>query len=269
MEDHPKYIYQLNVSHKSRLENKVALVTGGGGSIGSAISYRLAIEGAFVGVAGRTMSSLEATIEQIVAAGVDREQVIPVEMDVTSEDSTRAGVERLVVTFGQLDLLVNNAGGSARGHTSDLGDQDLSTVEGVIDVNLLGAIRCSKFAATYVKHPAGRIVNFGSTIGFAGQRQYSEYSAAKSGIVGLTKSLALELGRYGTTVNMVTPGWVWRNSFDGQTLRESDMTALRRYGTPEEVAGTVAYLCSDEAAFVTGNEIRVDGGRTLGLRGES
>lgn len=268
MEDHPTHDYVLHTVHRARLEGKVALVTGGGGSIGSAIALRMAAEGATVGLAGRTLSVLEAAVERISNAGVPPERLVTLQMDVTDERSVAAGVERLVEQCGHLEILVNNAGGSARGRVAPLAEQDDEVLQSIVDLNLLGAMRCCKYAIPHLTRGQGRIVNFGSTVGFAGQKNYAEYSAAKSGLIGLTKSLAIELGESGATVNMVTPGWVWRNPFDGQAHHPSDKTVLGRFGSADEVAGLVAYICSPEAGFLTGNDIRIDGGRTLGLLGE-
>lgn len=269
MEEAPRYQYELHISDRSRLEGKVALITGGGGSIGSAVAYRLAVEGAYVGICGRTQSTLDATAKKIISGGVDEGRVRTVVVDVTDETSVRKAMAEFADLHGRLDILINNAGGSSRDIILPLEAQDLSIVERIINLNLLGAIRCAKYAIPYLKKNGGRIINLGSVVGIAGQRNYSDYAAAKSGLIGMTKSLALELGQYGVTVNMVTPGWVWRNSFDGDQLRPSEKTALGRYGRGDEVAGLVAYLCSDEAGYITGVDIPVDGGRLLGLRGES
>lgn len=261
-----KYDYRLHISHRNRLEGRVAIVTGGGGSIGSAICYRLALEGAVVAVAGRTLATLEATAAQVVQAGVDAAHVFPLVLDVTDDTSVKSGIESVVQSRGRIDILVNNAGASARRRTALLEDQSMSVVEEIIDLNLLGAIRCARHAAKHLRRTSGRIVNFGSVIGLAGQERYTDYAASKGGISALTRSLALELSSDGVTVNAVTPGMVWRNSFDGAQARSTPRTPLGRHGTAEEVAGLVAYLCSDEAAYITGVEIAIDGGRTLGLR---
>ena len=263
-----RFVYELNKIHDSRLLNKVILVTGGGGSIGSAICYRVAIEGAKVAVAGRTLTTLNSTIDQIIQAGVDRKNVIPIIMDITKDDSVEKGITEVVKIFGKLDVCINNAGGSARDSVKPLEDQNLTVVEDIIDLNLIGTIRCCKYAITALKNSQGKIINFGSTVGLNGQKLYSEYSASKSAIIGLTKSLALELGEFNINVNMVTPGWVWRNAFDGNQVRTSSKNALLRYGYPEEVASLVAFLCSDESNYITGNDFKIDGGRTLGLMKE-
>lgn len=263
-----QFTYQLNVNDVDRLHGKAAIVTGGGGSIGSAICYRLAVEGAIVGIAGRSSETLRVVIDQISSAGVPSHRLMALVMDVTDRESVGKAIDAFVARYGRLDVFVNNAGGSARDHICPLEDQDFKVVEDIVNLNLLGTMRCCQHAIRYLKVNGGKIINFGSTIGSNGQRNYAEYSAAKSGIIGLTKSLALELGEYGITVNMITPGWVWRNSFDGTQLRKTDKTALGRYGYPEEVASFVAYLCTDGANYITGNDFKVDGGRTLGLMKE-
>jgi 3-oxoacyl-[acyl-carrier protein] reductase len=262
------FTYQLNVNDVGRQHGKAAIVTGGGGSIGSAICYRLAVEGAIVGIAGRNLEGLLAVVDQITSAGVPSDRLMALVMDITDRESVGKAIDSFVERHGRLDVFINTAGGSARGHIRPLETQDFKVIEDIINLNLLGTMRCCQHAIRYLKVNGGKIINFGSTIGSNGQKNYSEYSAAKSGVIGLTKSLALELGEYGITVNMITPGWVWRSAFDGKQHRRSDKTALGRYGYPEEVASLVSYLCTDEANYITGNDFKVDGGRTLGLMKE-
>lgn len=264
----PTFKYELHATHDGRLEDRYAIVTGGGGAIGSAICYRLAVEGCRVGVAGRTLATIEATVQQIVDAGVPQDRIMPLVMDVTDEASVSSAIDSFVGHNGRLDILVNNAGGGARGRMLPVEDQAMSVVREIIEVNLLGTFQCCKYSIAHLKHSRGRIVNIGSSVGHGGLRRYAEYAASKSGLIGLTKSLALELGDHGTTVNTVSPGPVWQQSFDGDRLRESPKTALGRRGRADEVASAVAYLCSDEGAFVTGVDLLVDGGRTLGLFSE-
>lgn len=260
--------YEINVAHTQRLAGKAIIVTGGGGSIGSAICYRLANEGAIVGVAGRGLESVNRTIAQIAKAVGSADRTMPLLMDVTDIQSVSKAIAEFVGRYGKLDVFINNAGASARGKVLPLSEQSFQTVEEIVDLNLMGTLRCCQRAIPHLMESKGRIINFGSTVGLAGQRLYTEYSAAKSAIIGLTKSLALELGPHGITVNMITPGWVWRNAFDGNQLRPTDKNALGRYGYPEEVAGLVAYLCSDDAGYITGHDFIIDGGRSLGLKGE-
>lgn len=263
-----EFNYSLNINNVNRLANKTVLVTGGGGSIGSAICYRLAIEGARIGIAGRSFESLNNTKNQILKAGVPEDNLMIIIMDVTSDKSVEDGIESFVQKYNKLDVFINNAGGSARGITKELEFQDFDIVKDIVDLNLLGTMRGCKYSIKHLKRSKGKIINFGSTIGSNGQKNYSEYSASKSAIIGLTKSLALELGKCGITVNMITPGWVWRNAFDGNQIRPTELNALKRYGFPEEVANLVAFLSSNESDYITGNDFKIDGGRTLGLMGE-
>lgn len=264
----PTFKYELHTTHEGRLDGRYAIVTGGGGAIGSAICYRLAVEGCRVGVAGRTLATIEATVEQIVSAGIPQDRLMPLVMDVTAEASVSSAMDRFVAHHGRLDILINNAGGGARGRMLPVEEQAMSVVREIIEVNLLGTFQCCKYAAPHLKHSRGRVVNIGSSVGHGGLRRYAEYAASKSGLSGLTKSLALELGGHGTTVNTVSPGPVWQQPFDGDRHRESPKTALGRRGRADEVASAVAYLCSGEAGFITGVDLLVDGGRTLGLFSE-
>lgn len=267
MEDQPRYQYEVVETHRQRLANKIALISGGAGSIGSALGLRLASEGAHVVLLGRTEETLVAARSSLIQAGVAASLVETAAADVTSEDSLRDVVDAIASKYGRIDFVINNAGASARGRVEPLQDQSLDVIRGVIDLNLVGAMLMTRLCIPHVPEH-GRVIFFGSVIGIGGMKNYSEYAAAKAGISGLTKSLALELGSRGVTVNAVSPGWVWRNPFDGEQRRPTDRNALGRYGTAEEVAGLVAYLCSDEASYVTGQEIAVDGGRSLGLYGE-
>ena len=261
------YKYVLNVQHLKRAENKAILVTGGTGAIGSAICYRMATEGAVVGVSGRSREKIDFVINTIKQSVSDA-KLVPVVLDVTDEKSIMEAISDFVSSQGKIDVLVNNAGGGARDRAEPLRNQQVSVIDSVLDTNLRGAILCAKYASSVmVRQKYGKIISMSSVMGMNGKENWSEYSASKSGILGLTKSLALELGEYDITVNSVSPGMVLQTPFDRGIPRQfSHTNALKRFGYTDEVASLVAFLCSDEANYITGQNFVIDGGRSIGLK---
>lgn len=272
---------------KQRLAGKVALVTGSGrrAGLGEAIARRLAAEGAHVlmsdiGVPAPnmpaehvgTMAELEEIVADINATGGE---ALGVALDVRDEDQVEAAVARAIATWGRLDILVNNAG---IGYLMEaLVDTSMERWQAVIDVNLTGAFLCLKHAARRMieQGDGGRIVNIASVAAKNGSYHFGGYSASKHGMVGLTRSAAIELGEHGITVNAVCPNHVttglgrvqnrYRSAQRGQTIGEylEEMRAgipMRRVGLPEDTAKACAFLCSDEAAYITGEATNVSGG---------
>lgn len=238
------------------LGGKAAVVTGGTTGIGAAITSRLAAEGARV-VAGRfdaSQPSFDARDDVYVFTGDLRKPVACVEV-------VRACVER----FGQIDVLVNNAavtGGPALAPFLEADDEHL---DAVIDVNLKAAFRCAREAARLMR-AGGVIVNIGSVAAYAAQSEAAAYVASKAGLLGLTRSLALELAPYGIRAVFIAPGDIDTDAsrdLGGPTADERPWqrrTPLGRRGHPEDVAAAVAFACSDDASFVTGASLVVDGG---------
>lgn len=263
--------YELNVAFEGRLEDKVAIVTGGSGAIGSAISYRLAAEGATVIVCGRNKDKINKVIQQIELQNTNKSgKAIPAILDVTDENNINTVVNDIINRFNKIDILINNAGGYAGDKSKPIHLQEVSIIEEILDVNLRGSILCArKVAQKMVDSKCGTIINISSIVGIHGKSGMSDYAASKAGIIGFTKSLAIELSKYGINVNCVSPGLINGEVFDkGMEERPSDRNYLGHTGKTDDIASLVAFLCSDEANYITGENIIVDGGRSLGLMGE-
>lgn len=248
------------------LAGKTAIVTGGAGAIGQAICARLAADGATVAVADINLENARKTAAALSGSG---ERGFAVRMDVTDSQSTREAVGRVFERCGGIDILVNNAGGSAglRGELTDFRDAREDTWRWVIDLNLCGTMRCTQAVLQYMTaQSCGRIVNISSIAAAVGLKQRCDYSAAKAGIIGFTKALAMELGPCGITVNAILPGLISRDPDWFDKARPTAGNYLGRWGRPDELAAAVAYLASAEAAYTTGAVLTVDGGRILGCR---
>ncbi|MGV3721883.1 MAG: 3-oxoacyl-[acyl-carrier-protein] reductase [Actinomycetota bacterium] len=242
------------------LEGKVALVTGGGRGIGRAVALALAEAGADVAVAvSRDMASAEAVAEEVRAKG---RRAIASQTDVADGKATEALFTQVVSELGQIDILVNNAGITRDGLLMRMSEDDW---DAVLDVNLKGTFNCTKAALKrMVRQRSGRIVNVTSVMGVTGNAGQANYAASKAGIIGLTKSTAKEVGSRGITCNAVAPGWIRTQMTEKLPQEVSDQVLkqipLARLGEPEDVAGLVTFLCSDNAAYITGQVIVVDGG---------
>lgn len=252
-----------------RFDGRGALVTGGASGIGAAAAELLAARGAGVVVADVDRDAGEATAARIEAAG-GRAAFVPA--DVTRPDDVDAVVAAVVERFGRLDVAVNNAG--TPGTYAPLVDQDLAGWERTVAVNLTGTFLCLRaevaamLAPSSSGHPApgGSIVNTASAAGLMGFAHLPAYVASKHGVVGLTKSVALEHARRGVRVNAVCPGNVRTPMLEGFAGDEASLEAMGklapigRLGTPAEIAEAVVWLCSDAASYVTGHAFAVDGG---------
>lgn len=257
--------YVIQLVEANRFKGQVAIVTGGSGVIGRAIAYRLASEGAKVYVCGSKLENAKKVSDEIQAAGFLAE---PLAVNVTSEESVKAAFQQVYRENHRIDLLVCCAGGGAREKMKPLNEQDMTVVDNILNINLRGGILTTKEVCNYmIPKGKGKIIIISSTVGVCGLPAYSEYAAAKAGLMGFVKSIAMEQGKNGIRINCVTPGIVQRGTIDGLQLEHIHKTNwLNDYGKPEDIAGMVAYLNSEEASFITGQNFIVDGGRSLGLK---
>jgi 3-oxoacyl-[acyl-carrier protein] reductase len=244
-------------------ENKVAIITGGARGIGKAIAETLARRGCTIVVADLNLEMAEATAKEIAAA--TGQKTLAFQINVSDFASANAMVERTLAEFGKVDILVNNAGLTRDKLIMRMEEADWDIV---IDVNLKGAFNCSKAVVRpMMKQRYGRIVNISSVSGQAGQFGQANYSASKAGLIGLTKALARELASRQITVNAVAPGFVLTALTQdlSDDLKDAILkaTPLGRMGKPEEIAYAVAFLASDEASYITGQVLAVDGGMVM------
>lgn len=257
--------YVVNIVQSGRFEGQVAVVTGGSGVIGRAISFRLAAEGAHVYVAGGHLDKINKVVDEIRNAGY---KASPLCFNLLDDTSIQEAFKSVVDEKSKIDLLVCCAGGGARSNMNSFVNQDISVIDSVLNINLRGGMICTKEACKYmVKESKGKIIIISSTVGICGMPSYSEYAAAKAGLMAFVKSIAMELGTKGIRINCVTPGIVQRGTIDDLQLEHIKKTNwVGDYGKPEDISSMVAYLNSDEASFITGQNFVVDGGRSLGLK---
>jgi 3-oxoacyl-[acyl-carrier protein] reductase len=250
------------VSDTLPLAGKVALVTGASRGIGRAIALRLAADGARVGVNyQRNAAAAEATADAIGAAGGN---ALLLPADIAERSAVEAMVAALVKSWGRLDILVNNAGITRDTLLLRLGEDDW---DAVLNTNLRGAYLCAKASIRHMLRGGGRIINVSSVVGQTGNAGQTNYAAAKAGLIGFTMALAREVASRKITVNAVAPGYITTDMTaqmkPEHTERLLQMIPLARLGMPEEVADLVAFLVSEQAAYITGQTIRVDGGMVM------
>ena len=249
------------------LQNKTALVTGGGTGIGREIALGLAQAGATVAITGRRRDVLEKTAAEIEALGG---RAIPVEMDVTSEATVQKAMTKIVDAVGIVDILVNNAGAECPKTLEAATEEDW---DWTLDVNLVGPWRLSKICLEQWKstNHCGNIINIASITGTAPQKGMAPYSVSKAAMLHMTHVMALEWGKYNVRVNAIAPGYfetdittAFLNSPGGEAMRKR--IPMYRVGNLEEIVGAAIFLAADTSSYMTGSTVTVDGGhvhRTL------
>ena len=245
-----------------RLEDKVALITGGARGIGRAIAMTFAREGAAIVVADVNLEMAQKTASEIESLG---RPALALEMDVTNYDLVEAGINKILDKMGKVDILVNNAGITKDNLLLRMSPADW---DAVINVNLKGTFNCIKAVSrTMIKQRSGRIISIASIIGLMGNPGQANYAASKAGIIALTKTVAKELASRNINANAVAPGFI-------QTEMTAKLSAeikskmleaipLGKLGTPEDVANVCLFLASQESSYITGQTITIDGGMVM------
>jgi 3-oxoacyl-[acyl-carrier protein] reductase len=241
------------------LTGKAALVTGASGGIGDGIARALHAQGAVVGISGTRREALEA----LAGALGERAHVLPA--DLSTPEAAAALIAAAEAAMGKVDILVNNAGLTRDGLALRMSDADWAKV---LDVDLSAPFRLSRAALKFMlRRRAGRIISIGSVVGSTGNGGQANYAAAKAGLIGLTKTLAQEVASRGITVNLIAPGFVATPMTDA--LNEAQKAALAekiplgRLGTPADIAAAVVYLASEEAGWMTGATLHINGGMAM------
>lgn len=245
------------------LEGKTALITGGSRGIGRAIAETLAARGADIVIADIQEQLAQATAQDIATSSGRRTLALTV--DVANHMNAKSMIEKALAEFGHIDILVNNAGITRDNLIMRMDEAEWDLV---ININLKGAFNCSKAVIrSMMKQRYGRIINISSVSGLAGQVGQTNYSASKAGLIGFTKALAREVASRNITVNAVAPGFIPTTLTKDlpEELKDSMMKLipLGRWGKPEEIANAVAFFASDEAGYITGQVLSVDGGMMM------
>ena len=245
-----------------RLKNKTAVITGGADGIGKSAAERFAAEGATVIIWDMNEVKGQETAKELTAKGY---KVVFEKVNTADFDDVNRAAEKAMAEFGQVHILVNNAGIT---RDATLKKMTPNQWQQVIDVNLSGVFYCAKALGVHMMEKGyGRIINTSSVVGLYGNFGQTNYVATKAGVIGMTKTMAREMGRKGVTVNAVAPGFIATEMVkkmpENILQAMSDKTPVGRLGTPEEIAAAYAFLATDEAAFINGAVLSVDGGITI------
>lgn len=243
-------------------ENKVAIVTGSGSGIGRAIALELAARGADVALCGRRLEPVQETAKMIEALG---RKAYAASVDVSGSEAVQAFVADVIKTFGKVDILVNNAGLTRDNLLMRMSEEEW---DAVLDTNLKGAfLFCKALARPMMKQRSGAVVNIASIVGITGNAGQCNYSASKAGLIAMTKSMAKELASRGIRVNAVAPGFIVSQMTDAlpEEIRNEMLKNIPagRFGKTDDIAKAVAFLCSEDASYVTGQTLSVNGGLVM------
>ncbi|MEN1760899.1 3-oxoacyl-ACP reductase FabG [Anoxynatronum sibiricum] len=245
-----------------KLKGKVGIITGAARGIGQATAYQYAREGARVVVCDLNLEMLQETLDELTKMGADK---LAYEVDVTDRQTIQQMVDDVMGQWGRIDVLVNNAGITADAQLKKMAEADFDKV---IDINLKGVFNCAQMVIPQmIEQGGGVILNASSVVGVYGNFGQTNYAATKWGVIGMTKTWAKELGKNGIRVNAVAPGFILTPMVQKMPENVLDMmkdkSPLKRLGTPEDIAHAYAWLASDEAGFITGTVLSVDGGVVL------
>ena len=247
---------------KFSLNNKIAIVTGASQGIGKIIAFELAKSGANVVCLSRNKEALDIIVNKIVENGG---QASSFACDITKPETFTQIVKEIIENYEKIDILINNAGVT---NDSLLMRMSNEQWDNVININLKGSFNCTKAVIRYMmKNKFGRIINITSIVGMTGNAGQANYAASKAGLIGMTKSIAKEVASRGITANCIAPGWIKTSMTD--TLSEDvknqflSQIPVGRIGSAEDIANTAVFLASDEAGYITGQTITVDGGRII------
>ena len=247
---------------KFNLNNKIAVVTGASQGIGKIIALELAKSGAHVACISRNKKAIESIVDEITINGG---QASSFPCDISDSDTLSEIITEIIKENSRIDILVNNAGITK---DSLLIRMSIEQWDDVINTNLKGAFHCTKAVVRYMmKNKFGRIINITSIVGLTGNAGQANYAASKAGLIGMTKSIAKEVASRGITANCIAPGWIETSMTDklsGEVKNQFlSHIPVGRIGSPDDIANAVIFLASDEAGYITGQTITVDGGRII------